>query len=132
MREIKFRAWLPDAKYKKGMFYQNHQYLSSFIRRIYDRYVVSHPTYLPFDLEERLTQYTGLKDKTGKEIYEGDVVAWLTNHGNMMTTGEVIFDKYQFNVKDFYDSSNDYPCDAFSEGVFEVVGNIYENPELLS
>ena len=80
-----------------------------------------------FCFAKSIGQYTGVNDKNGKEIYEGDVVKF----GN--TLYEVIFDVHMFNLKDFYCSCLDYPTDAFSEGgwCFEVVGNIYENPELL-
>lgn len=108
MREIKFRTWL---KAKKEMFY--------------DFTALTHPTFSEGGLSV-LMQYTGLNDKNGKEIYEGDIVQDTKNRKY-----EVIWDKYMFNLKDYYDGLSDYPTDAFSEGIFEVIGNIYENPDLI-
>lgn len=73
-----------------------------------------------------LMQFTGLLDKNGKEIYEGDIVRADTH------VGQVVYGNYAFFVKDFWDSSFDDPADAFSEATFEVIGNIYETPELLT
>lgn len=78
---------------------------------------------------ETVGEYTGLKDKNGKEIYEGDVVRCGNGH-----VGRVLWDQEDahFNVYDYYSSSDDYPTMAFTEGgPFEIIGNIYENPELL-
>lgn len=70
---------------------------------------------------------TGLKDKSGKEIFEGDVVSWNWA-GGVLSTGEVYFEKGRFMVRDFYIPSFDEPSDAFGEGLglLEVTGNIYE------
>lgn len=76
-------------------------------------------------------QYTGLKDKYGKEIYEGDVVD--TVYDGKVFTGVVVYDESELdfkatNGKENYGSNFQYlPC---CEEV-EIIGNIYENPELL-
>jgi len=77
------------------------------------------------DKDSTLMQYTGLKDKNGKEIYEGDVVATL--RGNRI----VIYDEPAFFLAK---SLLGYlEVDWFSTPTIdeEVIGNIYENPELL-
>lgn len=55
-------------------FYQEDQYLSSFLRRIYTMYDVTHPSYLDFDIEDYLEQCTGIIDINGKDLYENDLV----------------------------------------------------------
>lgn len=74
------------------------------------------------DDELELEQCTGLKDKNGKLIYEGDIV----NDGEQYA--KVIFDKSCF----CYDDGSGYYEDlAFYHIHCEVIGNIHENPELL-
>jgi uncharacterized phage protein (TIGR01671 family) len=101
---------------------------------------------MPFD-SVILMQYTGLKDKNGKEIYEGDVVRWDdASKGKYWRIGQVAWDKkgqwkYQIIQErcvncvvhtDFGLGSFIYTPDSTRYGnVLEVIGNIHENPELL-
>lgn len=125
-REIRFRAWIKDAPMcyePSGMYYQESQYLSSFIRRIYDQYGTGHPSNLKFDLEERLMQYVGLNDKNDREIYEGDIVK--DKNGNH----EIIFRMGSFWAKK---GDMQTPLCLWWSSAIEVIGNIYENQGLLS
>lgn len=134
MREIKFRAWIKDAEMcyeDSGMYYQHDQYLSSFIRRILDQYVVTHESYLKFKLEDRLMQYTGLLDKNGKEIYEGDIVS-IPGAVSLFGIGAVVNYRGAFGAElDGIDKKPWLLCNI-NEKDIEIIGNIYQNPELLT
>ena len=73
-----------------------------------------------------LMQYTGLKDKNNKEIYEGDIVA--LHNGKY----KVIFNtkEARFVLKDAF-FEMDIPFTNNNNERMEIVGNIYENPELM-
>lgn len=121
MREIKFRAWHKEEKIMgevlgidilhKEIFFSNGDV---------DCYGFSDFKYI------ELMQYTGLKDKNNKEIYEGDII---TLHNSKY---KVIFniegarfvlrnDEFELEIT-FINHNNER---------MEIVGNIYENPELL-
>lgn len=118
-REIKFRAWDKEGKKMLEMSvstnYQPHflQDLKSFgggFRELFDP-----------DLE--LMQFTGLKDKNGKEIYEGDIVKDFDWEERLC---EVAFNGWSWRLKNIQSGWwKDWSSDL------EVIGNIYENPELL-
>ncbi|WP_394885086.1 YopX family protein [Clostridium perfringens] len=87
--------------------------------------------------KETICQYTGLKDVNGKEVYEGDIIlsSWWDDEPQ-----EVVFKDYGFKGRDIrqkiiygrelYFGIDDLLNGCFGE-VFKVIGNIYENPELL-
>ena len=107
MREIKFRAW--DAVNKKiiGPFQ-----VGSSLSEIWPPQM----------------QYTGLKDRTGKEIYEGDII-------ERGAFGIITKFPAERNIVTWLDSEAMFHITPGNESLWlediEIIGNIYENPELL-
>ena len=146
-REIKFRAWNKKAEvYETGWCYPKR------IHEITDKNGFMEFGFYPND-DVILMQYTGLKDKNGKEIYEGDIVRilytdWASQSVNdkgeyplsvddymksISKNGVVVFsgDRYVLRFKsEKYGEYNDRMYEG-THGRKEVIGNIYENPELL-
>ena len=147
MREIKFRAWKKD--YDTGKFYMvpwEDQFFSN------SSPVTHFSDYFPDPEDEDviLMQYTGLKDKHGKDIYEGDIV---TFDGNMTTDDSMgiepngyIYDEESIHSVVWNDKLAAWELDfdegerrkyknhtrsLLVDGKCEVIGNIHENPELL-
>ena len=126
MREIKFRAW--DKKKKEMIPWDE-------LKADYDFYItVSSSRAIPM-------QYTGLKDKDGKEIYEGDIVRYDLGEREEEMEGERYcygFVEYKngafwVNEKEEGDNWVEVPLiEQFEEySSWEPIGNIYEKPELL-
>lgn len=80
-----------------------------------------------------ICQCTGLKDKNGKVIWENDIVKHYNDgaHPENYCTGTVLWDE---NYAEFYRTSNEYGLSKpriSSDCIYEVVGNVFDNPELL-
>ena len=125
MREIKFRAW---DKSSNRMYYDN-----PIIRGFHC-----------LKPEESIApmQYTGLNDKNGKEIYEGDLISRLrheeeSNWGSKLVHKPEYTIRVVFNEGCFCDADTGQPLGNILKSIvthkieYEVIGNIYENPELI-
>lgn len=122
-REIKFRAW--DKENKAFMPSEGYAICDGDVMGL--RYGNEMEDVLTDQIE--LMQYTGLKDNNGREVYEGDVLdIGLQNQDGKPVVAPVSYEKYIAG----------YVLDNGGNGIWqrldedcEVIGNIYENPELL-
>lgn len=132
MRTIKFRAWNYDILKGVWRMYEWDEVKSNCMAFFTnpERFTFFKPIKKP----HVIMQFTGLTDKNGKEIYEGDIVKHFDHDGIIR---EIIFMKgssgywtgdefisyasnYHFEWKDLHKSDN-----------IEIIGNIHENPKLL-
>jgi uncharacterized phage protein (TIGR01671 family) len=136
-REIKFRAWDKNLKTWAVDFAVRDNGAIHEFKGGYEGWNMNYDD----NNTLALMQYTGLKDKNGKEIYEGDVVK-IHNYKDTWKHGEPEIDWRVFEVKHVryvYVLNNsvisrplsDYDTRDLEPWDMEVIGNIYENPELL-
>ena len=149
MREIKFRAWIkPEEDGEEGLLIYSDT-LSDFI-------MVSNggKFSVVFDMEDylkedefELMQYTGLKDKNGKEIYEGDIIILesdelkeFLNEPMRLKYGDICKVEWSKTNLAYYlmpinEDVEEQQMDYFGAwsgwNWIKVIGNIYESPELL-
>lgn len=120
MRPIKFRAW--DGNKMSEDWHLHDIWCAASGRG------APHPT-LPYynNPGTIIMQFTGLLDKNGKEVYEGDLIK--DEHG---TIGQIIWEKtstgFIASVRQVEGYNRDF---GIYEGLHKVIGNIYENPELV-
>ena len=128
MREIKFRIWDRDQHYQDYM--RPHDDIDY-------NYIFSHPE----DDDFVLMQFTGLKDVNDVEVYEGDILRFPNFHSGWNPK----LKKHTWDMIGFVEWYEDInPNPSFKINIvggnyfdnwcysFEVIGNIYENPELIS
>ena len=132
-REIKYRAWLKEEK--KMVNVETIDFSEKSIQHLEKNEIIDAYLLRTTFLEDiDLMQYTGLKDKNGKEIYEGDILKYnFPYDGRLKHISLVKFVETEasFGIKDIY--GNEIPLYRITaNNYFEVVGNIYENPELLN
>lgn len=157
MREFKFRAWDKENKVMVND-------IGILDGRAIDRAIKTYDTpntEIDFHIDWELMQFTGLKDKNEKEIYEGDILEFIKEHKELCecehcfeekigTRMIVIWDEDGFylypakDYKEFYGKKgNCIRCNCYEHGLFspnheieigcytKIIGNIYENPDLL-
>lgn len=81
---------------------------------------------------ETIGRFTGLTDRNGTKIFEGDIIEFDHPY-NGKSIHAVVQDGCGWNLSNFYASCFDCPGCAFSEGTkyMTVIGNVHDNPELL-
>ena len=127
MREIKFRGWNPNNKcWLYGFYLQNRR--AHFVcpdefahGKSWDDYEI---------LPETLGQFTGLTDKNGREIYEGDIVS-TTAHGCRYVERVVWHENSLGGGYSFSFVGHGCGPACHKKDIMEVVGNIHDNQELL-
>lgn len=162
MREIKFRAWDKEDK-KLWKVVSITESVWGDCEEAHIRVCELHEnpskkeTDVRMSVEYELIQFTGLKDKNGKEIYEGDIIKYSFRDGNDINTRfmQIYNDGVNFKMKELYRDywlekvdgvlkikhghltkyrgETNLLCDVLALVIYwyEVIGNIYENPELL-
>lgn len=144
MRELKFRIWDKKNKIFIHEWDASHKRLAiSLVGLVYHG---GYDDVLP-ENDYVVQQYTGLKDKNGKEIYKGDIVKYarikienIEFAKNCFTSraielgeeiGEILYIKPSFCLSFDHIRYDDIMPMCLAENRYEVIGNIFETPELL-
>lgn len=120
MREIKFRVWCNERK--EMLQIQRHSFKTN--------------KSMPYgwNLEyvfDDIMQYTGILDFNGVEVYEGDIIKLIEDRNRDDIFEPFIAGQVKFRNGSFYITDGTISRFRWEDYVVEVVGNIYENPELL-
>ena len=121
MRDIKFRAWVDKSRmiFSKDTY---GDYLDFFTicRQCNDGFGNCY-----------LMQFTGLLDKNGKEIYEGDILKSLRKYTYMYDTGYKGHIRYRQHYADYEYGGLGGQITQAKAKFCEIIGNVHDNPELL-
>ena len=146
MREHKYRAW--DKENKKMYYSKGHNSMNDGDYCIHSLFIFELPRHQHI-FNYDLMQYTGLKDKNGKEIYEGDIISDCFEHPDKEDNCHYLgpskkgIIKWNISHAGFYIETDRWENDMYMTEItgpttshqiisewIEIIGNIYENPEL--
>ena len=122
-REIKFRAWdksdmIYNVAVKNSLAYSHNEHLTV---------ENGEPSY-------KIMQFTGILDKNGNEIYEGDILHLVYRKGDeqedYINPADVIFNDVRWQIRCLKEMDHGLPLNWGGYESIEVIGNIHQNPEL--
>ena len=114
-REIKFRAWHGGHKSAEPQMCYDDKLGDCLVWKNQGQNIIT------------IMQYTGLKDKNGKDIYEGDLVQYSEMPDHILP---IIYEKACYYVKAPDGYEDEFLGEVHDE--YEIIGNIYENKELIN
>ena len=124
MKEFKMKAWLKKEKKMVAIIGIDFNY--EYIRYTEDSNLFNE-NYKTAEFKDiELLQFTGLKDNGGQELYEADVIKF--NDGIDDIYGLISYDDEDATYRVSYENITEHLSER--EGDFEIVGNIFENPDL--
>ena len=124
MKEFKMKAWLKKEKKMVAIIGIDFNY--EYIRYTEDDNLFNE-NYKTAEFKDiELLQFSGAKDKAGQELYEADVIKF--NDGIDDIYGLISYDDEDGSYRVSYENITEHLSDL--EGDFEIVGNIFENPDL--
>ena len=132
MREILFRGKRTDnGEWVEGAFYAYYNFKRTRVQILKDRTNGTPDAYEV--IPETIGQYTGLTDKNGKKIFEGDILSERPPQNQIAYIGYVAYDEelaaWRFMIKN--DTKyNGVLLGSYSRS-YKIIGNIHDNPELL-
>lgn len=124
MKEFKMKAWLKKEKKMVAIIGIDFNY--EYIRYTEDDNLFNSDYKVAEFKDIELLQFSGVKDKVGQELYEADVIKF--NDGIDDIYGLISYDDDEGTYRVSYENITEHLSER--EGDFEIVGNIFENPQL--
>ncbi len=140
-RIIKFRVWATNDKNPNGKMYYPEE-SPPFLLNLSGNLIEIFPKEIAMEYgmtfarignsNINIQQFTGLLDKNGREIYEGDIAKIIDPITKQIKNLEIVYEPSSFYAKNTVNNFKRNLATFDSIYFLEIIGNIYENPELLN